>query len=53
MFEFGWWKFFSEVCNGRKLMVYVKEMGREWVFFCFLKFFCGERMREKEKKRMF
>lgn len=35
-------------------MVYVKEMGREWViFFGFLKFFCGERMREKEKKRMF
>lgn len=22
-------------------------------FFCFLKFFCGERMREKEKKECF
>lgn len=53
MSEFGWWKFSSEVCNGRKPMAYAKEMGREWVFFCSSKSLCGERMREKEKKRMF
>lgn len=41
------------VCNGRKPMAYAKETGREWFFFCSSKSLCGERMREKEKKRMF
>lgn len=43
------------VCNGRKPMAYAKETGRGWVFFffCSSKSLCGERMREKEKKRMF
>lgn len=34
-------------------MVYVKEMGRELVFFCFLKFLWGKNERKRKKKECF
>lgn len=34
-------------------MVYVKEMGRELVFFLFFEIFVGKEWEKKKKKRMF